>query len=249
MGAVPKAVASAVAPSTDNSVDILTQPQLGPHYPASGKGIVPIVPTRNDVKEADITPQPGFSGYGGVGSPFQAGSEGAPSVPPMNGALFTPGPIDVHYQSVEQEREPYAKVNNPPTRGMFTFVKTYLNGIALGQQNKESTGWNNRQAQQRTSVMRVTPPAHGMGFTQQTYTPRINPQNRNTAKYLPATGTVGYGSGSPGRYTRGVLNSDTFGAGQTAGGVGGNNYTPQPGPPVTTSTAGNSGTSDMPVWG
>jgi hypothetical protein len=248
MSAVPKSVASAVAPSTQNGVPILTKPQLGPYSPMSGNAIVPIVPTVNEPNQE--TPQPAFGGaYGGIGTPFQAGSEGAPSVPGMNGTLFRKGPIDPHYMSEEQQLDPYAKVNNPPTRGMFTFVKEYLNGIALGVQNRESTGWNNRAPQQRTSVMRVTPPPHGMGFTQQTYTPRINPQSVNTAKYLPATGTVAYGGGSPGRYTRGVLNSDTLGAGQTAGGVGGNNYTPQPGPPAQTSTAGNAGVSSMPTWG
>jgi hypothetical protein len=159
----------------------------------------------------------------------------------MNGVLFTQGPIDSHYVSESETRNPYAKVNNPPTRGMNTFILKFINGIGLGSQNKESTGWDNRQPQQRTSVMRFAPPAHGMGYTQQTYTPRQMPQQPNTSKYLPATGTDRYGSG--------VLNSDTFGAGQTAGGQGGNNYTPVPGPPSTVSTAGNTPISNEPSWG
>ena len=249
MAAVNKAVPSAVAPSAKSSVDVNTTAERGPYVPMSGNAIVPEVPVNEGHDPNGVIPQRSWAGAGDSGSEFQAGSEGAPTVPEMNGVLFRKGPIDVHYQSELEERNPYGKVNNPPTRGMFTFVKTYLNGIALGVQNRENTGWNVRSPQQRTSVMRVTPPPHGMGFTQQTYTPRQMPQQPNTAKYLPATGTVAYGGGSPGRYTRGVLNSDTYGAGQTAGGVGGNNYTPQPAPPVTTSTAENSTNPNEPSWG
>jgi hypothetical protein len=236
--AIPKSVARAVAPSV-NSVPLLTRPQLGSYKPMSGSQILPIVPRTE--RDGEVTPQRRWAGPGTTGGTFNAGSEGAPSVPPMNGVLFTPGPIDPHYASEAEIRNPYSKVNNPPTRGMNTFIKTFVNGIGLGSQNKEGTGWNNRSPQQRTSVMRFAPPAHGMGFTQQTYTPRQMPQQPNTAKYLPATGTDAYGTG--------VLNSQTLGAGQTAGGQGGNNYTPTPGPPATNSTAGTSNISAMPTWG
>jgi len=247
MSAVLKAVPSAVAPSVKSSVDINSTAERQSRKPMTGSQILPVVPSLED---AEIPPKSReWAGNGSEGTPFTAGSEGAPTVPAMNGVLFRSPTIDSHYLSENQERDPYAKVNNPPTRGMFTFVKDYLNGIALGSQNRESTGWNNREPQQRTSFMRVLPPPHGMGFTQQTYTPRQIPQHPNTAKYMPSTGTVKYGSGSPGRYTRGVLNSDTFGAGQTAGGVGGNNYTPSPGLPVTNSTAATATNPTEPTWG
>jgi hypothetical protein len=239
--AVPKSVASAVQPSV-SSVPLLTKAQLGPHVPMSGSQILPVVPRTE--RDGEL-PSPSTSNWGSgstSGTPFNAGSEGAPSVPLMNGALFTPGPIDSHYTNPSETRDPYAKVNNPPTRGMNTFIKFFQNGIALGSQNREGpTAWNTRQAQQRTSVMRFAPPAHGMGFTQQTYTPRLMPQQPNTSKYLPATGTDAYGTG--------VLNSDTLGAGQTAGGIGGNNYSPVPGPPNTQSTAVTATNPSEPTWG
>jgi hypothetical protein len=244
---VAKAVASAVAPSVASSLKVLTQAQLGPYAPMTGSQIMPVVPATEP--DGEITPQRSWGNVGGAGVPFTGGSEGAPSVPDLGGAAFRSPPIDPHYQSEAQERDPYLKVNNPPTRGMNTFIKMFQNGIALGTQNRENTGWNVRSPQQRTSVMRFAPPAHGMGFTQQTYTPRQMPVQPNTFKYPPATGTVAYGSGSPGRYTRGVLNSDTYGAGQTAGGIGGSNYTPQPGPPVTNSTASNTTNPAEPTWG
>jgi hypothetical protein len=159
----------------------------------------------------------------------------------MNGVLFTSGPIDEHYISEAENHDPYAKVNNPATRGMFTFIKDYLNHIAYNQRTTE-TGFKISGPQQRTSVMRVTPPPHGAGFAPQTFIPRQMPQHPNTAKFLPALGTSKKGTG--------VLNRDTFGAGQTAGGIGGNQYTPVPGPPATVSTAGNSPVpSSMPTWG
>lgn len=86
-----------------------------------------------------------------------------------------------------------------------------------------------------------TLPPHANGYSPETAVPHRLPQHPNTAKFLPAVGTSKYGTG--------VLNSDTFGAGQTAGGIGGNNYTPQPGPPQTTSTATDNTVSAEPTWG
>src|ERR1700733_510022 len=241
MGSVPKSVQQAVAPSTSNSVPVLKAPPLGPYQPMTGSQIAPKVPSTP--VEGEILSSPSFGGYQTSGGPRDSGSHGAPTVP-VDGYMFRQGPIDSHYMSENQGgRDPYRKINNPPTRGMFTWVKNYINGIAMSQ-NKTPDGFNIREPQQRTSWMRITPPALGMGYNadNQMNTPRQQPQRPNTYKFMPSTGTDAYGTG--------VLNSDTFGAGQTAGGIGGNNYTPQPGPPVTTSTAGNSpGTSGMPTWG
>lgn len=237
----PKAVPSAVANSTANSVAILTEPQLGPHQPMSGSSINPVVPRTEGDNPEDARSQPGFLDAAGQGCQHNAGNEGAPSVPGLGGVLFTPGPIDQHYQSMDEPYNPVAKVNNPPTRGMFTWVKSYLNHIAQSPQDVDGNGFRISPPQQRTSVMRITPPPHGNGYSPETYTPRQLPQAPHTYKFNPATGTQAYGTG--------VLNSDTFGAGQTAGGVGGNQYTPAPGPPDTTSTAGGAGTSTMPTWG
>lgn len=114
-------------------------------------------------------------------------------------------------------------------------------------------GWKERHPQQRTSVMRNTLPPHGAGYAPETAVPHQLPQSPNTYKYNPQIGTQAYGSGHviAGGYQHGrVLNSDTYGAGQTAGGIGGNQYTPAQGPPDTTSTAGNPGpASGMPTWG
>jgi hypothetical protein len=238
---VGKAVPSAVAPSYSNSVPVLTDAQLGPYEPMKGSAIIPVVPRTVQEGDGEYNPQPGYGGIGRTGGQLNDGSEGAPSVPEMNGALFTPGPIDPHYVSEVQERNPYAKVNNPPTRGMFTWVKDYLNHIAFNQVTTE-TGFKISGAQQRTSHMRITTPPHGAGYAPETFVPRQLPQHPNTAKFLPAIGTQGRGTG--------VLNSSTLGAGQTAGGIGGNQYTPTPGPPDTNSTASNSQPiSSMPSWG
>lgn len=237
--AVPRAVPTAVAPSYNNSVPVLTQPQLGPHLPMTGKSTAPLVP--RPPQEGEHAPQPGYGRSGDFGSVPEPGMHGSPSVPAMNGALFTSGPIDPHYVSEAEVVNPYAKVNNPPTRGMFTFIKEYFNHIAYNQRTTE-TGFKISGPQQRTSYMRVTPPPHGAGYAPETFTPRQMPQQPNTYKYNPQLGTQGRGTG--------VLNSDTFGAGQTAGGIGGSLYTPQPGPPETISTAGNPPQSaGMPVWG
>jgi hypothetical protein len=240
MGAVKSAIPSAVAPSAQNTVRILTEPQLGPYTPSSGKSVVPVVPQVGTPEDA--SPQPGYGRAIETGSEREGGSEGAPSVPGMNGLLFRKGPADPHYLSEAQDRNPYARVNNPPTRGMFTRVQSFINGIATSQ-DTDNAGWRARHPQQRTSVMLNTLPPHGAGYAPATSVPHQNPQSDNTYKYPPALGTQPYGTG--------VLNSDTYGAGQTAGGVGGNNYTPVPGPPPTTSTASAdiANGRGMPTWG
>jgi hypothetical protein len=237
---VNKAIPSAVAPSTGDTVRILTEPQLGPYTPMSGSSFVPPVPNVADPDEA--SPQPGYGYALGDGGQPSSGSAGAPKVPALGGALFRSPEIDPHYQ-VPSGADPYTKVNNPPTRGVYSWIKDYVNGIGLGQQDKTGTGFNNRAPQQRQSHMRPALPPHGIGFAPETFTPHQNPQQPNTYGYPPSTGTQAYGTG--------VLNSDTYGAGQTAGGVGGSNYTPTPGPPVTTSTASQdiANGRGMPTWG
>jgi hypothetical protein len=238
---VNKAVPSAVAPSYANSVPVLTDAQLGPYEPMKGSSINPVVPRTVQDGDGEYHPQPGYGGVGKSAGQLNAGSEAAPSVPGMNGALFTPGTIDPHYTDESQAKDPYAKVNNPPTRGMFTWVKDYFNHIAFNQVTTE-TGFKISGDQQRTSHMRITTPPHGAGYAPETFVPRQLPQHPNTAKYPPALGTQGRGTG--------VLNSSTFGAGQTAGGIGGNQYTPTPGPPDTNSTADSAQmTTVMPTWG
>jgi hypothetical protein len=239
----PKAVPSAVPFSTGNdNVPVLTEPQKGPYNAPTGKAEIPVVPRSDDQTEKTLPAQPMYGTAVSRGGPPDNGL-GAPSVPNMNGVLFTSGPIDEHYSSESQAFNPYGKVNNPATRGMFTFVKNFQNHYRRSQ-DKTNTGFENTPDwnQQRTSVMRVTPPPHGIGYAPETAVPHQLPQQENTYKYPPTTGTDQYGSG--------VLNSDTFGAGQTAGGIGGNNYTPQPGPPSTNSiTAVQQNPSGMPVWG
>jgi hypothetical protein len=251
MPSIAKAVPSAVAPSAQNSVKILTEPQLGPYTPMSGHSVIPVVPQAGSPDDAPR--QPGYGDAYGEGGQFNAGSGGAPSVPGMGGVLFTNGPIDPHYQDETETRNPYAKVNNPPTRGMLTWVKGYLNGIARSQ-DTDLTGRKTRHPQQRTSWMRITPPPHGAGYAPETFTPRQQPQGDNTAKFLPAVGTQAYGVtvvNGPSGSAKGVLNSDTYGAGQTAGGIGGSQYTPAPGPPATYSTASQdiANYNGMPTWG
>lgn len=240
MSAVPKAVASAIAPSTANSVPILKDAQLGPYRPMTGKAINPVVPRTQVEGEKDMRSQPGFGGYAGNGSTIEGGSKGAPTVP-TDGFLFKKLPIDSHYLTEHEARNPYGKVNNPATRGKWQRLQNFLNHIALTTQEVDPNGFRNSPPQQRTSVMRNVLPPLGDGYSPETYTPRQMPQAANTYKYAPSTGTDQYGTG--------VLNSDTYGAGQTAGGIGGNNYTPTPGPPDTTSIAGSNGTSVMPTWG
>lgn len=247
---VPKNVPSAV-PSAVNTVPVLTQPQLGDrNYYQSGGGSwrIPEVP-RTQVEGEDQTPgNPRMGHRGTISRQPGSGMAGAPSVD-TEGFLWIPGPIDKHYQSeynpvLPGRSDPYKRVGSPPTRGMFTWVKTFLNHIATGTQDVDNAGWRERHAQQRTSFMRITPPAHGIGYISgEQFTPRQMPQQPNTARTIKATGTQPYGTG--------VLNTDTLGAGQTAGGIGGARYTPQPGPPVTYSTAGIAydGMEGMPTWG
>jgi hypothetical protein len=249
MPAVSPAVKQAVVPSTANSVPILARPQLGPHKggpynPTRPVNVVlPVVP--NTLAEQENQPPPPASpGYGGWptrSSQKIYGSEGAPSVP-RHGFMFTAPPIDSHYTSELQIVEPVKRVNSPATRGMQTWVQPYQNHIAQTPQDVDPNGFRIEPPQQRTSWMRITTPPHGIGYAPEIYNPRQNPQATNIYKYAPQLGTQAYGTG--------VLNSDTFGAGQTAGGIGGSNYTPQPGPPPTTSTAGSMDAgSAMPTWG
>ena len=235
--AVPSSVPASV-PSAVNTVPVLDKPQLGPYQPMLGSSIVPEVGRTPTEGTTPGNPRIGYTGS--TGRPPGSGSAGAPSVP-LEGSFWRRGPIDPHYQNEYDPQNPYGKVNNPPTRGMFTWVKDYVNGIFLGAQNVDTTGFQTREAQQRTSVMRITPPAHGDGYSPQTYLPKQMPQapNWNTRQYV--TGTDPYGSG--------VLNSDQFGAGQVAGGIGGSSYTPSVGqnPPTTAVQPGT--TSAMPTWG
>jgi hypothetical protein len=242
MSAVPKSVPSSVpsaVPSASNSVPVNKQAQRGPYQPMTGSAVVPVVP-RSDAPDPEMAQQPGYGTIGKTGATLQSGATGAPSVPAQPTALWKPGPIDVHYQDQNQGgKNPY-KVNRPKAKGLFTWVQNYANHIGLGSQNTDNAGWRQNGAQQRTSVMRVTPPAHGDGYAPQSYVPNQLPQQPNTYRFNPVIG-----NNDPG-----TLNSSTFGAGQTAGGIGGNQYTPSPGPPETNSTAQNaSQDAGMPTWG
>lgn len=246
MGAVPsstgQAVPSAVAPSATDSVVVNKRAQRGSYKPMTGSSINPQVPRTQVPGEKDMLPNPGFGGYPSNGAQYNSGSAGAPSLP-QAGYMFIRGPIDSHY-TVENEGsiQPYHRVNSPRTRGMFTRLQDFANGIKTSQ-DVDNAGWRVRHAQQRTSHMRNQLPNLGFGYGPNWYQPRQAPQAPNTAKFQPVLGSDAYGTG--------VLNSDTYGAGQTAGGIGGNQYTPTPGPPDTTSTAayGQSGAGAMPSWG
>lgn len=238
---VPKAVPSAVAPSTDNSVPVNTNPTRIARVTAQYGPVNPVVPRT----ETEGTPdaQPGYGHIYGYGSEPYSGGEGAPTVPGMNGVLFRKGPADPHYSDPSGGNvNPYAKVNNPAVQGRFNWFKTFVNGIGLGTQNTDETGRNVRSPQQRTSVWRPLMPQHGPGFAPETFTPRQLPQSDRYNRDFPVMGTDRYGTG--------VLNADTFGAGQTAGGIGGSRYTPPPGPPDTISTASQDiPPNAMPSWG
>lgn len=247
MGAVPKAVPSSVAPSAQNSVLISTGPQLGPrergpYNPTHAQNSVnPQVPRTEVEGETDMLPSPAFGGQATGGTERQSGGAGAPSVP-TNGYLFVQGPIDQHYTNPDQGgRNPYRKINNPPTRGMFTRLQDFANNAAHSAQDVSLTGFRVRPGQQRVSHMRNQMPNLGAGYDVGTqFVPRYRPQSPATYRYNPVTGP-----NDPG-----TLNSTSFGAGQTAGGIGGNQYTPTPGPPATTSTANQPDTTaDMPTWG
>jgi hypothetical protein len=237
--AVPKAVPTAVAPTASTSVAVDTSPQLGPYKPMTGSSVIPAVPTSGSPEEAPESPR--FAGMADSGSPAESGAAGAPSVPALGGALFRAGPIDSHYQVQDQGgKDPYATVGRPVPRGMLTWVKSFANHVFNGAQNVNEAGWQQNSPQQRTSWMRVTPPPVSGDYDPEWFTPHQMPQQPNTYKYNPALGP-----GDPG-----TLNSATLGAGQTAGGEGGSRYTPAPGPPDTTSTAGApQDASGMPTWG
>ena len=248
MSSVPKAVPSAVPRSTGNSVSILKRPQLGPYQPMSGHSVVPAVGKTG--VDGEPSPQPHFTGGVGKAAVDYEGAS-APSVP-RDGFLFRAPPIDEHYQSeVQPHGNPYGTVGRPTTLGWWTRVQSYINGIATSQ-DVDNAGWKERHPQQRTSVRLNALPPRGL-FGTQTFNPTPQPQATRFNRITPVTGTDPAGSGRPtsmgGILAGRVLNSDTFGAGQTAGGVGGNNYTPTPGPPDQNSTAGTSGTSAMPTWG
>lgn len=238
MAAVQKAIPSAVVSSTQNSVPINTRSQLGPHLPMTGKAIIPVVPVTEI--EGETAPNPQFAGQRTSGSNHAGGSQGAPSVP-VDGFLFKSPTIDQHYTVENELHNPVSKVNNPPTQGRWRWIKDYLNHIALTAQNVDPTGFRISPPQQRTSHMNAALPPRG-SFGTETFEPKSLPQAVAFNRYQPTTGTDKYGTG--------VLNSDTYGAGQTAGGIGGNQYTPTPGPPATTSTANSDvPNSSMPTWG
>lgn len=239
MSAVPASVPSAVAPSAATSVAILTEPQLGPYQPSTGKSVVPSVPRSGNELPENTNPQPQYGYTGTAGTEGLSGNPGAPSVPDR-GFFFRRGPVDQHYMSEYEPADPYGKVNNPPTRGMWTRIQDFLNHIAYSQ-NTTNTGFKVSGDQQRTSVMRNALPNRGGGFAPETAVPWYRPESDATYKFMPSTGTDPAGTG--------VLNSESLGAGQTAGGIGGNNYTPTiGGTPDTTNAAGGNG-SGMPVWG
>jgi hypothetical protein len=241
--AVRKAVPSSVAPSAQNSVAVNTTAQRKPYVPMSGSSIVPQVPSTAAEQELPPAhPQPMYGGVSAQGAMKQFGSEGAPSVPQLGGYGFVSPPIDGHYVDPAQVHDPYHKVNNPATEGRAEFDKAYPNHIGLGTQNTTSTGFRNLGAQQRTSVMK-SDATHSAGYGPEfTGSPKPRFQPTPVYRYPPVVGTDRYGTG--------VLNSDTYGAGQTAGGIGGNRYTPTPGPPETNSTADTgAGNAGMPTWG
>jgi hypothetical protein len=241
-GALPPSVAPSVPSSTGpTDLEINSTPQLGPLVTTDGAKYVPAVGNSGNPEEAPEQP-----GYGKVvtHSAELGATAGnlAPSLPPMNGVLFRRGPIDAHYLSENEARNPYKKVNNPPTRGMLTWVKTYANHVFNGKQNVNEAGWQQNSPQQRTSYMRFQPPPHGMGYDPASSAPRQLPQVPYTQRFVPQTGTDPYGSG--------VLNADTFGAGQVYAGQGGNQYSPAPGQPETNSTADQSAPpSGEATWG
>ena len=241
MGAVPQAIASAVpsAVTTAGSVPVNGRPQRGPYQPMTGSSVVPYVPSTDEPDADEMAWQPSYGTAGKTGATLADGSTGAPSVPAQTSALWTPGPIDPHY-TVPSGRNPYAKTV-APTRGMLTFIKSFANHVWNGRQNVDNAGWQQGSPQQRTSYMRILPPPQGGGFAPATSTPQQMPQQPRTARFGPTTGTD-----APGVR---VLNSSTYGAGQTAGGIGGSQYTPAASPPDSTPVASVPAGSGMPTWG
>jgi hypothetical protein len=243
MGAVTKAVPSAVPSAVNpaNSVPVNQKAQRSPYTAPTGSSVVPYVPDHND--EAETPWQPEYATTGKVGRTHSTTEDSAPSVPDMNGALFTAGPIDSHYHTVSGI-DPYTTVGRPGTVGWQTWVKTFANHVFNGKQNVDNAGWQQNGPQQRTSYMRVTTPPHGPGYAPATSVPVQQPQASRTQRFLPATGTDQPGI-RPGQAI--VLNSTTYGAGQTAGGVGGNQYAPPVAPPDTTPVSAMS--NAQPMWG
>lgn len=233
---VPKAVPSAVTNSADNSVKVLTSPIKGPYQPQTGSSINPKVPNSDDPNDA-IPVQPHFTGGGGRVPVDYAGSLGAPSVP-TDGFLFRKGPIDQHYMEETETQNPYGTVGRPGTFGWWTRVQSFANHIAYNQ-NTTNTGFKISGPQQRTSVMLNALPPEGANAAEW-YQPRQQPQAVRYNRIRPSVGSDPYGSG--------VLNSDTYGAGQTYGGVGGSNYTPYPAPPNTNAIDTPPANSE-PTWG
>jgi hypothetical protein len=162
----------------------------------------------------------------------------------MNGVLFTQGPIDDHYHTVS-DIDPYKKVNAPKHITPMGLIKSYANHVFNGKQNVDNAGWQQNSPQQRTSYLRMTAlPSGSSGYAPATSVPKPQPQQPRTQRFLPTIG-----SDQPGA-VRGqsvILNSTTFGAGQTAGGIGGNNYTPPVPGPDTTPVAATNGS--QPMWG
>lgn len=233
---IPKAVPTAVVSSTDNSAPVLTGPVMGPYQPATGSSINPKVP-RTEI-EGETPNQPYWTGgYVSSGGQYAAGSMGAPSLP-TDGFLFKRGPIDAHYTEMDEGRNPYGTVGRPGTYGWYTRLQNFQNNIRTNQ-DTDNAGWRVRHAQQRTSYMRNALPPIG-AFGTQTFQPHQQPQAVRYNRIVPRVGTDKYGTG--------VLNADTFGAGQTYGGQGGSNYTPAPGPPVTNSIT-NPPVTTEPTWG
>ena len=244
MGAVPSsvpaAVPSAVAPSTSNSVDIDSSAQFGPRKAPTGSSKVPYTP--GYVADPEQAHQPAYGHQSDVpGQEKQGGSAGAPSLP-TDGFFWKPGPADPHYTDANEGNiRAYKKIGAQTTiAGVKNRLQSWVQDSFLGKQNVNEAGWQTRQAQQRQSHA-ILPQNTGGHFGTETYQPRQNPQAVRTQKYFPTTG-----HGDPG-----TLNSSTFGAGQVAGGIGGNTYTPTPGPPETNSTSSNppANPSGMPTWG
>lgn len=242
MGAVPEAVPRAVPPAA-GGLAVNAAAQRRPYQPMTGKPVITSVPRPEGDSPQETPWQPAYATAGATGRTLAGGSAGAPSVP-TEGFLFKAGAIDPHY-AVMSGRNPYATVNSPPTRGFTTWVKAFANHVFQGRQNVDAAGWQQAAPQQRTSWMRVTPPALGPGYAPEAYVPRQLPQQPNTYRYGPVTGTSEPGV-VPGQGI--VLNSSAYGAGQVAGGIGGNAYTPSP-PPPDTVQAVPAASSGMPSWG
>jgi hypothetical protein len=238
MASVPKSVASAVPPAASTTVTVLDKPQLSSYAAQTAPNSqVPYVPGNEGFSPQAIASQPVYGQAAANAMIPDGGGHGSPTVP-AEGFLFRRGPADAHYMSEREPVSPYAKVNNPPTRGMGTRIQPFQNHTAQSQ-NTDNAGWKQSGMQQRTSVMRNTLPPDGMGYAPQTYQPGQLPQRANVQRFLPVTGSDPYGSG--------VL--ATGGAGQTAGGIGGAQYTAAPGPPATSPATGTGTGTGMPVWG